>query len=242
MNDTQIPDAVEQRLRHTLHTVAETVTDAGLPDTPRTEVRRRTRRKRRIALGVGALTLVPVGLAAAAVVNQGPEYVTTIPPERIVMEGSVDGSRYLLIETDRTDDCGRPVNGVEFLEEDENLLGSEWNTGGYEYGEYVEKQCDGQPDYYVKDTTRFLENPALFDSGGSEVGDSMVWVYAVHPDVDAVRITSGDYTEDLTVYEVDGAGYAVFEMPEDMDEYTSELVVDGQVVPGSEAERTDIQR
>jgi hypothetical protein len=48
-----------------------------------------------------------------------------------------------------------------------------------------------------------------------------------------VRITSGDYTEDLKVYEVDGAGYAPFEVPNDMDEYTSELLIDGQVIPGS---------
>lgn len=48
-----------------------------------------------------------------------------------------------------------------------------------------------------------------------------------------MRITSGDYTKDLTVYEVDGAGYAPFEIPKDMGEYTSELVIDGQVVPGS---------
>ena len=149
------------------------------------------------------------------------------------MTGSVDGSRYLLVESDRTNECGDPVTGVELVEERKNLLGSEWNTSGHEYGEYTETTCG-----YVIDTTRYLKNPALFDDSGAKVGDSFVWVYAVHPDVDAVRITSGDYTKDLKVYEVDGAGYAPFEIPDDLDEYTSELLIDGQVVPGSREEQS----
>ncbi len=236
MNDTQDLEAVEQRVRNALRAVAETVDQDGLAATPRSSVRRSSSRKRRIALVVGAVTLVPVGFAAAAVVNEGPEYVDTISPERIVMEDSVDGSRYLLMETERTDECGNPVTGVELVEESKNLLGSEWNTGGFQYGEPVERACG-----HVNDTSRFLENPALFTASGTEVGDTMVWVYAVHPDVDTVRITSGDFSEDLTVYEVDGAGYAPFEIPNDLDEYTSELIIDGQVVPGSATER-QIQR
>lgn len=82
---------------------------------------------------------------------------------------------------------------------------------------------------------------AVKDGQPAEVGDSLVWVYAVHPEVDTVRITSGDYTKDLRVYEVDGAGYAPFEIPEDMNEYTSELLIDGQVVPGS-AEDHEVRR
>lgn len=240
MNDTQSPDPVEQRVRLALSTVAGTVTEEGFATAPRSNVGRKPSRKRRIALGVSALTLIPVGFAAAAVVNQGPEYVDTIAPERIVTTGSVDGSRYLLIETERTDECGQPVTGVELVEEKENLIGSEWNTSGYEYGEYVEKRCDGRLNY-VNDTSRYLTDPALFNDSGTMVGDSFLWVYSVHPDVDAVRITSADYTKDLTVYEVDGAGYAPFEIPKDMDEYTSELVIDGQVVPGSTKER-QVQR
>ena len=112
---------------------------------------------------------------------------------------------------------------------------AEWNTTGYEYGEYAESDCG-----YVNDTSRYLKNPALFNDGGAEVGDSFVWVYAVHPEVTAVRITSGDYTKDLRVYEVDDAGYAPFEIPKDMNEYTSELLINGQVVPGSEG--TEVKR
>jgi hypothetical protein len=232
MNDTTAPEDVEQRVRRTLHTVAGTLTEATFADASRSSAARAPRRRRRIALAVGAVA-VPLALAASAIVRDGPEYVDTIPQDRIVMSGSVDGSRYLLIESDRTDECGQPVTGVELVEERENLLGSEWNTTGYEYGEYVDTPCG-----YVIDTSRYLEDPALFDSSGTEVGDSWVWVFAVHPEVTAVRITSGDYTEDLRVYEVDGAGYAPFEVPKGLDEYTSELLIDGEVVPGSEKVRT----
>ena len=169
---------------------------------------------------------------AGAYVQDGPEYVDTIAPDRIVASGSVDGSRYLLVESERTDECGNPVTGVELVEEDENLLGSEWNTSGYEYGEMVERSCG-----YVNDATRYLADPSLFSDSGVEVGDSFVWVYAVHPDVDTVRITSGDFTEYLRVHEVDGAGYAPFEVPADLDSYTSELLIDGQPVPGSVEEQ-----
>lgn len=231
MNDIQDLETTRQRVRHTLHTIAETVTEDAFAATTQTTVTRKPHRRRRIALGVGAVA-IPLALAASATVGEGPEYVDTIPPEDIVMTGSVDGSRYLLIESDRTDECGRPVTGVELVEEKENLLGSEWNTSGYEYGEYAETDCG-----VVNDTSRYLRNPALFNAGGTEVGDSFVWVYAVHPDVTAVRITSGKYTKDLRVYQVDGAGYAPFEIPKDMNEYTSELVINGQVVPGSEEER-----
>jgi hypothetical protein len=229
MNETQ--DQVEQRLRRTLHAVAGTVAEADPPQT----VGARRRRRWRIALGVGAVA-VPVALAAGAVVRQGPEYVDTIPPERIVMSGSVGGDSYLLVESDRVGECGEAVTGVELVEEDENLLGSEWNTTGYEYGEHVERRCDGHL-AYVNDTARYLDDPALFDDSGAEVGDSFVWIFEVHPEVDSVRITSGDYTAELPVYEVDGAGYAPFEIPEDMTAYTSVLLVDGEVVPGSEKVR-----
>lgn len=230
MNDTHDKQGIEQRLRHDLHTVADTLTEDAFATAPQRE--RRPRRNRRLALSVGALA-VPLALAAGAYVQDGPEYVDTIAAERIVATGSVDGSRYLLIESDRTDACGQPVTGVELVEERKNLLGSEWNTTGYEYGEYVDTGCGG----VVIDTARYLKDPALFTDSGAEVGDSFVWIYAVHPDVDTVRITSGDYTKDLRVYEVDGAGYAPFEIPENIDEYTSELLIDGQVVPGSTEEQ-----
>jgi len=230
MNDTENPQTVEQRVRHTLHTVAATVTEDGFAAERQPTVTRRRRRMRRIAVGAGAVAIT-LAVAASAFVHKGPEYVDTIPKARIVMTGSADGSRYLLIESDRTDKCGKPIPGVELVEERKNLLGSEWDTTGYHYGDEVGTSCSSI------DTSRYLRNPALFNASGARVGDSFVWVYAVHPEVDTVRITSGDYTKDLKVYEVDGAGYAPFEIPKDMDQYTSELVIDGHVVPGSKRVR-----
>jgi hypothetical protein len=32
---------------------------------------------------------------------------------------------------------------------------------------------------------------------------------------------------------VDGAGYALFEVPKDVETYTAELLINGEVVPGS---------
>ncbi len=55
--------------------------------------------------------------------------------------------------------------------------------------------------------------------------------------MDTVRITSGDYTKDLDIYTVDGAGYAPWEIPTDLERFTSELIIDGQVVPGTRLER-----
>lgn len=223
---------VETRLRQDLGAVADSLDLEHFAAAGRPTVSTGPRTRRRLALGAGALA-VPLALAAGAYVQQGPEYVDTIAPDRIVATGSVGGSRYLLVESDRTDACGDPVTGVELVEEDENLLGSEWNTSLYEYGEYVDTGCGGA----VIDASRYLTDPSLFTDSGVEVGDSFVWVYAVHPDVDAVRITAGDFTEDLRVHEVDGAGYAAFEIPEEMDSYTSELFIDGQAVPGTVEEQ-----
>jgi len=80
-------------------------------------------------------------------------------------------------------------------------------------------------------TDRYLADPALYNGGGSEVGDSFVWLWAVHPDVTAVRITAEGSSEDLPVYAVDGAGYALYEIPSDITTYTAELLIGDDVCP-----------
>ena len=122
--------SLEDRIRDTLRAVAGTVTEERLPQ--------RRRHRRRTWAIVGGAVAVPVLLAAAAYVRTGPEYVDTIPPSTIVAEGEVGGDRYLLVESRRTECGGTPVTGVELVEEDENLLGSEWNTVGSRYGEYLD--------------------------------------------------------------------------------------------------------
>jgi hypothetical protein len=211
---------LEDRVRHTLHAVAATVSEDPLP--------RRSRRRRRTWGIVGGALVVPVLLAAGAYVRSGPEYVDTIPPSTIIAQGEVGGDRYLLVESRRTE-CGKPVTGVELVEEDENLLGSEWNTIGSRYGEYL----GDPPSECSFSTDRLLADPALYDDGGTTVGDSFVWLWAVHPDITAVRITAEGETEDLEVYPVDGAGYALYEVPKGLETYTAELVIGDHVVQGS---------
>lgn len=230
MTKTLSTEEIEQRVRHTMSTVAATITEDSVGSPAPSRRPRRSNRRWRIGLGIGVVA-IPLALAASTFVHQGPEYVDTIPPEDVIVTGSVDGSRYLLIESTRTDQCGNPVTGVELAEEKENLIGSEWNTIGSEYGEL--NGCGG-----VTPTGRYLADPAVYNDGGTTVGDSFVWLWAVHPDVTTVRITTDDYTKNLPVYPVDGAGYALFEIPKDTHEYTAELLINGHAVPGSAEEQT----
>ena len=122
------------------------------------------------------------------------------------------------------------------MEEDENLLGSEWNTIGEQYGERSGDPCS-------LDTSRYLANPALYNDGGTTVGNSFVWLWAVHPDVTAVRITADGSTKDLPIYAIDGAGYALYEVPKGLTTYTAELLIGDDVVPGSaELQRVPVPR
>jgi hypothetical protein len=207
---------LETRLRHHLGAVADTVSAAPVTRRPR-------RRRRWLAVGAG-LVVVPALATAAAVVRTGPEYVDTIPPETIVMRGEIDGDTYLMVESRRENQCDEPVTGIEIVEEDENLLGSEWNTSGSEYA--FTGAC--RPD-----TETWLRDPSLSSNGGTEVGDSFLWVWAVHPDVTSIRITTADGVDDLTPYPVDGAGYALYEIPADIESYTYELMIGDEPVPGT---------
>lgn len=218
-------DSVEDQIRQTLHAVAQTVTETPTPEAAPAAAphRARGRRRRKWSLVAGAAVL-PAAVAAATLVHTGPEYVDTIPANTVIVRGDLGGDRYLLAETRRTE-CGRPATGVELVEEDENLLGSEWNTTGVEYGERT-GDCG-------VDTSRYLANPAMYNDGGTPVGDSFVWLWAVHPDVTAVRVTSGGSSEDLPVHAVDGAGYALYEIPAGLRSYTAELLIGDEVVPGT---------
>ena len=68
---------------------------------------------------------------------------------------------------------------------------------------------------------------------GQKIGDSMVRIWAVHPDVIGVRITSSADVETPPVHTVDGAGYALLEVPPGVATYTAELLINGEVVRGT---------
>lgn len=224
---TTTHDPLEERIRHTLRTVAET---ADLTPGPAPE---RVRRRRRWPFAVAAIAIgAPVAVAAAAVVREGPEYVDAIPPGTILVDDDIDGDRYLVVESRRTNRCDEPTQGVELLRTSQNLIGSEWNTIGVEYGPSRDDGCGTDP-------AAWRDDPARFTDGGLEVGDSFVWHVAVHPDVTAVRFSvDGELAAEVRPLAVDGAGYAVWEVPDDLGPHawTTDLVIDGRVVPGVDDE------
>lgn len=70
-------------------------------------------------------------------------------------------------------------------------------------------------------------------SHGTFLHGTFLRMYAVHPDVTALRLTIDGSAQIIDVHPVDGAGYAVFEVPPGNAQYTVDLLDDGQVVPGS---------
>jgi len=219
---------LDQHLRHTLRAVAAMVD--GEP-----EVAQRTRRPlRRTLVGLGALA-VAVPLTAAAIVGVGPEYVDAQPPHNVIVAGSIDGQRYWMVQSFHTDACDQPVPGVETVVADQNIFGQEWDTHGISYGEPRAGGCG-------YDVSSSLADPSLSYSDGSFVGDTLVEVYAVHPDVTSVLVTVDGSTRNVEVYPLGGAGYALFEVPPGSAQYTVELSIDGHVVPGSRETRTVPER
>jgi hypothetical protein len=222
MTSKQLTDAqLDQRLRRTLRAVAATV------DGEPTAAPKRRRIPRGIMVGLGA-SAIAVPLAAGAFYGVGSEYVDQIPPKDPIVAGSIDGNRYWVVESFHSDDCDKPYPGVELISEESNILGREWNTIGVSYGE--ERRCG-------VDVSEALADAALWDGGGTFVGDGFVWIVGVHPDVTSVRSTIDGSIQRVAVHPVDGAGYAVIELPEDTTQFSVELLIDGEVVPGSKQTR-----
>ncbi len=222
---------LDQHLRRTLQAVAATI------DGEPTAAPKRRRLGRRTMVGLGAVTIA-VPMAAGAFYGVGSEYVDKIPPDNVIVAGSIDENRYWLVESSSTDDCGNPEPGAELVVEDRNILGREWNTLGITYGDprIVRRggQIMGWCGYDVSDA---LADPARSDSGGSFVDDTFLLRYAVHPAVTALRVTIDGSTQRIEVHSLNGAGYAIFEVPADSAQYTVELLIDGEVVPGSRETR-----
>lgn len=230
--DLRCEPELDEHLRRTLRAVAATV---GEPVTP---ARKRRPARRRALVGLGAAAIA-LPLAAGAILGIGPEYVDDLPPDHVVMAGRVDGTRYWMVESFHTDNCGDPATGVEIVAEDANILGREWSTVGVTYGD-PEPLDAGDPCAY--DVSTALADPALSYSSGVFVGDALLWVGAVHPDVTAVRATIDGAAQEVPVHLLDGAGYYVVEVPPDTTTYRVELLIGGEVVPGSKQTRTFPER
>jgi hypothetical protein len=223
------PDSeLDRHLRRTLAAVAATVREA--PADHPVPVPIRSRRRRRLLVGAG-LTIAAIPLAAAAVVRFGPEYVDRIPPANPILSGSLDGERYWVVDGREIPRCKGAPSGIELIAEEHNVVGQEWNTVGAFFGEPTADGCaqrhPGNPPEHTYDA-----------DGGLQVGDGMLWMGALHPDVDQVRVSfDGGDPFDADTFRHEGGTYYVLEVPAGTGEFTVDYLVDGEVLvpPGGES-------
>jgi hypothetical protein len=223
-------DQLDERLRRTLTAVAATVHEAPAVDPAPGPVR--SRRRRRLLVGAG-VTIAAIPLAAAAVVRFGPEYVDRIPPASPVISGTIDGERYWVVDGREIPRCAGSPSGVELIAEEDNIVGQEWNTVGAFFGPPTRDGCAPRrvtvPPEYTYDS-----------DGGLRIGDGMLWMGALHPDVDQVQV-SLDRGEafDAETFEHEGDTYYVLEVPPDTETFTVDYLVDGEVVAPPPGERSE---
>lgn len=212
---------LDQHLRRTLAAVADTVQEG--PTASPAQSPRKPRRRRRLIVGTGA-AIAAIPLAAAAVVGFGPEHVDRLPPANPIVTGSLDSERYWVVDGRDIPRCEGHPSGIEVIAEDSNIMGQEWNTFGYFFGEAT---GDGGCAPRVID-----EPPAYtyYSDGGQVVGDGMLWVGALHPDVDQVRASLGDEPFDVDTFQHEGGNYFVLEVPSDTASFKVEYLVDGTTV------------
>ena len=212
---------LDEHLRRTLAAVAATVQEGSADDS--VPVPLRSRRRRRLLVGAG-VTIVAIPLAAAAVVRFGPEYVDRIPPSNPVVSGSLDGERYWVVDGREIPRCEGFPSGVELIAQEHNVVGQEWNTLGSFFGEPTADGCaprlaDDLPEY------------TYYSDGGLMVGDGMLWMGALHPDVDQVWVSLGRGEPfDAETFKHEGGTYYVLEVPPGTATFTVEYLVDGEVV------------
>lgn len=224
---------LDQHLRRTLTAVAATVTEAPAEDAVSVSGRPRgSRRGRRLLAGAG-VTIAAVPLAAAAVVRFGPEYVDRIPPADPILSGSLDGERYWVVDGRDIPGCEGSPSGVELIAEEDNLVGQEWNTFGAFFGEPTKDGCaprltDDPPEY------------TYYSDGGSMVGDGMLWMGALHPDVDQVQVSlGGGEPFDVETFAHEGGVYYVLEVPPGTATFTVDYLVDGEVLEPPSGDRAE---
>lgn len=216
---------LDELLRRTLGAVAATVHDGLVDDTM--PVPRCSRRGRRLLVGAG-VTIAAIPLAAAALVRFGPEYVDQIPPANPIISGSLDGERYWVVDGREIPGCAGSPSGVELIAERHNVVGQEWNSSGAFFGEPTADGC----------APRRADDPPAYtyhSDGGTMLGDGMLWMGALHPDVDQVRVSlGGGEPFDAQTFQHEGGRYYVLEVPPGTATFTVDyLVADEVVVPPS---------
>lgn len=216
------------RLRHTFHTVSDTLD--GAEDTPLTKMRwRRT-------AAIGLVGLAAVG-GAAAFVAQNDDAIVQLPVEQALMSGEASsGDWWLFPATAVVDSCEGEMPGVILVPEETNRPGQELNAGGLAYGEASDVPCGPQ------DEEEWLGDPAragfAFSRLGAERDDTPWGVFGtVHPAVLTVRVTvdGGPARTFPTVAmddRPDGPRYVAFDAPADAEEFRIELLDEsGTVIP-----------
>lgn len=213
---------LDERLRRTLHAVADAMPEAAPAATPR-------RSRKRTALLLAALV---VPLAAAGYVL-GAEYVDEIPPRNPLLTGDAHGERYWLIPGRVKDDCGVKISAVELVVEEWNTVGQEWMTSSVGYGDPVVHMIgtptvsplpgggevrEGMSRRCGVDESAYLADPARFGSGHVLLDGDRIYQLAMHPTVTAIRVTTPRGTETLATItppdRPDGPRYVAFDVPD----------------------------
>ncbi|GAA1390848.1 hypothetical protein [Catellatospora chokoriensis] len=217
--------SLDERLRRTLHAVAE-----AMPEAAPAPVRAPRRLRKRVAWTLAAL-VVPLAAAGYAL---GAEYVKEMPPTNALFAGDAHGERYWLVPGRVLDQCGFKVSPLELVVEEWNTVGQEWNTVGVGYGETVWNWVGtpsaspnpggrgtvltGQSTSCGVDESAWLAQPARFEAAHVKLDGDRIYMIAVHPTVTAVRVATPRGTETIatitTTERPDGPRYAAFDVPE----------------------------
>jgi hypothetical protein len=217
---------LDQLLRRTLVAVAATI------DAEPAAVSRPRHSRRRWAVGAG-VAIAAIPLAAGAWVQFGPEYVDRIPPANPVISGSLDGERYWVVDGRDDPRCPSSPSGVELIVEENNLVGQEWNTVGAVFGSYTDDGCV---------TGRGEPADTYFADGGVEMSDGMLWMGALHRDIDEVRATfDAGAAFAVETFDHEGEAYYVLEVPAGTRRFVVDYYVDGgPITPGAGEDREHV--
>lgn len=229
-DDLQVLEAeLGDRLRLTLHTVAETAVVSDAPDLTR-------RRWGRLAASALAAVVAVGGVAAFFAQND--DAIVRLPVEEALISGDTDSGQWWMFPTEAVVDTCRANFGVVLVAEEINKPGQELNAGGVVYGEPPDSNLACAP----FDQDGWLQIPGRSDITHSRLGferDDTPWgvLGTFHPTVAAVRVQVDD-TAAFVVATVarpdrpDGPRYVAFVVPTTASTARIELLdEDGSQIP-----------